>query len=186
MKGFIIYALPRSRTAWLAHFLTYGDWTCCHDVVTDVHSFAELQEIFGIPYIGSAETGMIEGWKAMEKIAPDHRRVVIRRPLEEIKASLAKFGLADDEGLERREKMLIELSAQPDVMTVNYADLDNIETIKALFEFCLLQPFDEQYWERLRHKNIQIDMPARIWKLQKNQPGINALKTELMNFMRQQ
>ncbi len=32
MRPFVVFGLPRSRTAWLSRFLTYGDWVCGHAV----------------------------------------------------------------------------------------------------------------------------------------------------------
>lgn len=182
MRPFIVYALPRSRTAWLAKFLSYGDWTCCHDIVVELHSFAELQKFFSIPYIGSAETGMVEGWRMMQKLVPDARRVVVRRPLDEVRTSLAKFGLAADEDMIRREKLLNDLSEEPGVLTVDFKDLDKEEVCQQVFEHCLDLPFDPAWWASLKDKNIQVDMDQRIARLQKNRSGINKLKEELVRY----
>lgn len=176
---FLIYALPRSRTAWLSYFLTYKDWHCSHDIVTDIHSIQELKDFFSQPYVGSAETGLVEGWELAERLMPQIRRVVIRRSLKDVKASLAKFGINADKDIERRSALLTQVTQRPGVLTVTFDDLNTEEGCKKVFEHCLQLPFDHEHWLALKDKNIQVDMEKWLEKLAKNRDGISALKLEL-------
>jgi hypothetical protein len=49
MAPYLIFALPRSRTAWLAHFLTYRDWTCLHEHAIQVEIIAHAAVDNGAP-----------------------------------------------------------------------------------------------------------------------------------------
>lgn len=35
---FVVFSMPRSRSAWLARFLSYGDWHCGHDEIRHFRS----------------------------------------------------------------------------------------------------------------------------------------------------
>lgn len=176
---FIIYALPRSRTAWLSYFLTYKDWHCSHDIVADLHSIADLEAFFKRPNVGTCETGMVDGWKLAEKLCPQARRVVVRRPLKDVKASLAKFGINADADIEKRSALLTQVTACSKVLTVTFDDLNTEEGCKKVFEHCLQLPFDREHWLALKDRNIQVDMAARLAKLQKNHDAIESLKVDL-------
>lgn len=176
---FIVYSLPRSRSAWLSYFLTYKDWQCSHDIVTDLHSIAELEAFFKRPNVGTCETGMVDGWEYVYKIRPDIKIVVVRRKITEVAMSLEKFDIIADEDIIRRNNLLREVSKLPTALTVNYDDLNNEETCKKVFEHCLGLPFDREHWLQFKDRNIQVDMPQRLEKLQKNRDGIESLKLEL-------
>lgn len=179
-KPFIIYALPRSRTYWLSKFLTYGDWHCGHDIVIDLHSLSNLKKYYSAAHIGSVETGMVDGWKVMERLVPGHKRVVVHRPVAEVRESLSCFNVTVPDGyLEAREEKLLELARQPNVLFCKYHELDEEKICKDIFEFCLNTQFDKNWWLSLRDKNIQIDMDKNLKRLVDNRLGINALKNEL-------
>ena len=178
MPPFIVFSLPRSRSYWLSRFLNYDPWRCHHDIVTDLHSIQKLQNFFDIPYIGTCETGMVDGWRIAEKLVPDARRVVVKRPVDEVSKSLAKFDIHWDDELKRRDNLLDEVSLRPGVLTVKFDDLDSFSTCRRVFEHCLNIPLDWLHWRQFKEKNLQIDMPSRLRKLEKNRAGIEALKAE--------
>lgn len=184
MRPFIVYALPRSRTAWLSRFLTYGPWTCGHDVITNIHTVAGLKEYFGTPYRGSAETALVEIHSLMEQWFPDAAVAVVTRPIEEVKQSLAKFSLRTDGILEQQREMLDQVSAKPGVLTLDYRDLNGLTTVQRLWGHCLDVPFDMEHWQRLRGENIQVDMAARLETLKANRAEIIHLRDDLWKLLR--
>ena len=60
---FFIFGRPRSRTAWLANFLTYGETFCSHEGMADCSgSLIELERRMAeLParIVGNADTGLI-------------------------------------------------------------------------------------------------------------------------------
>lgn len=67
MSRFLIFARPRSRTAWLANFLTYGDTYCLHEPLAECATLAELVRRLDQPFrfgadvqaLGFADTSLI-------------------------------------------------------------------------------------------------------------------------------
>src|ERR1700691_5659915 len=90
---FIVFSLPRSRSPWIARFLSYGGRPCGHDLATECASLDEFATLLRGPYVGTVETGAVVGWRALRRRLPEARMAVIRRPVPEVYASLARFGL---------------------------------------------------------------------------------------------
>lgn len=187
LPPFVIYALPRSRTAWLSRFLTCDPWQCHHDLVTDLYSIEELLACLKKPYTGTVETGMIRGFRVVRHLIPDIRTVIIKRPIEEVRRSLAKFGIAGaetDKTLEYQDAMLDEASKCPGTITVSYQELNSVIACRTIFAYCLGQQMIDTWWYLLKDKNIQVDMPERMKKLQENYAKMEVLKAEVAEYER--
>jgi hypothetical protein len=190
---FVVYALPRSKTAWLAALLTYGDWTCHHQTAIRMRSISDVTEFFAQPNVGTAETGAVLGWRILQHHVPHLRRVVVRRPIESSIASMLRVDLRGvavyDETMMRRVmqrevKALADVSASPGTLTVDFADLDRCDACAAVFEHCLPYPFDRQWWEALRHQNIQADVPEMLRYFQANRVAIEDFKQKCSSELR--
>lgn len=178
---FIVFSLPRSRSAWTARFLSYHRHRCGHDIATECGSLDEFTTRLTADYTGSAETGAMIGWRALRRRLPDARFAVIRRPVQQVYDSLARFGLGSQalmDELVARDAMLDELSRVRGVMSFRFADLDGMPACRDLFEHCLGEPFDWEWWESLVGINVQVDVPARLCFLAANRERIAALKRE--------
>src|SRR6185437_13562353 len=93
MNGFVIFALPRSRTNWLSQFLSYGDWHCGHDQLRYMRSLDDVKNWLALENTGSCETVAAPFWRLLVKYTPDIRAVTIRRPIEEVTESLIRLGV---------------------------------------------------------------------------------------------
>lgn len=177
---FIVFSLPRSRSAWIAAFLSHGGRRCAHDLAPECGSLDEFTERLHGEYAGTAETGAVVGWRALIRRLPDARIAVIRRPVPEVFGSLSQFGLGSaalmDELLQR-DAMLDEVVSVRGVKSFAFADLD-IDGCRGLFEHCLGEPFDWEWWERLADVNIQVDVAKRLRFLDANRTRIEAMKRE--------
>lgn len=167
MAPFVIFGLPRSRTAWLSKFLTYGDWICGHEELRHCRSLDDVKAWFSQPCIGTAETAGAPWWRMIPRFAPDARVLVVRRPVEEVVDSLmALDGVAFDRAkltaeTNRLDHKLDQIEARvPNVMSVNFADLKTEATCRAVFEHCLPHKFDRSHWSRWDRINVQCDMRA--------------------------
>lgn len=194
MKPFIIYALPRSRTAWLSKFLTYGDWTCHHEMAGYIHKVEDIKHFFACPNIGTAETGAILGWRLIKHYAPTIRTVVIRRPVEDVvqamlaidMAGLAKF---DEHKLRvamlRADRALQDISRYcDDALTVDYAALDERFACRKVFIHCLGERMPLEWYERWKDENVQVNVPAAWINYQKNREKIDQFKRECYRDLR--
>lgn len=178
---FIVFSLPRSRSAWIARFLSYGERRCGHDIATECASLDEFTSRLRGEYAGTAETGAVVGWRSLRRRIPDARIAVVRRPVHEVYQSLSRFGLGYQvlmDELIKRDAMLNELACVPGVKSFSFAELNGIEACRALFEHCLGETFDWEWWEGLAVVNIQVDVPERLRFLEANRDRIEALKRE--------
>lgn len=169
MAQFVIFALPRSRTAWLSKFLNYGGWTCGHDELRHLRSLDDVRSWLSQPFTGTVETAAAPWWRTIRELAPETKAVVVRRPRDEVVDSYLRLGMGFDktkltEVMTRLDAKLDQITARyPGVVSVPYYDLDDPECCEFLFEHCLEGfVFDRAWWEYLRQINIQIDMRALI------------------------
>ena len=166
--AFIIYCLPRSRSAWLAHFLNYPLAVPLQPVGHNVAPLCKSVEGFVRAYKEEGMWGSIElegmiGWQVIRKELPDLKTIVVRRPLQESYNSLVMLGYKPNlSELANLNAMLDVIAIQPDVFSINTSDLDAPVTCKWLFEYCLELEFDFEWWHQVSQLNIQVDIER--WK----------------------
>ena len=186
-QPFVIYGLPRSRTAWLSNLLTYKEWECFHEPAIFMRSIADVKALLTSENIGVADTGIAYGYHLIRHIVPKVREVVIIRPVDEVVQSVLKL---DIEGIAKYNvdmlrrnmnyghRMLKKIAENPDTLVVKYSDLDKEEVIQNIWETCLPYEFDRDRWLELRHKNIQIDFKAFLRYYLANRDKIDKFKRD--------
>lgn len=163
---FIIYSLPRSRSAWLSHYLNYPLARPLQPVVHNMAVMCSSVENFVKAYVekglwGSVEPNGIVGWQLLRREMPDLKTVVVRRPLQDVYNSITQIGMHPIlAGLAERNEMLEALAMQPGVYSVDFAALNTPEMCKWLFEYCLELEFDFDWWSSLNTLNIQVDLES--------------------------
>ena len=180
MPPFVVLALPRSRTAWLSRFLTYGDWMCGHEELRHTRSLDDVTAWFSQPNIGTAETAAAPWWRLLDRFAPGARILIVRRPVSEVVDSLMNIpGLSFDRAVLERtiaklDRKLDQIEARCDnVLSVNFDDLNDEMVCAIAFEHCLPHAHDPEHWARLAPVNVQIDMPALMRYAQAYQPALD-------------
>ena len=176
---FVIFALPRSRTAWLAHFLSYdGNW-CGHDIGIECCSVGDFAIPFDKGMIGTVETGAMGAHRRIRDMMPKCKFIVIKRPVWQVLQSLLRIGIdCPAEEMLKRDEWLDGIAADKDTLTVKFDDLKDETKIKQLFQHCLGRPWDPEWWNTLRQINIQVDIGARVAQLQRRGPALAELKRE--------
>jgi hypothetical protein len=183
---FIVYTAGRSRTAWLAAFLTYGEHRCHTEAAVKFRGVSEIAPFF-TPSTGSAETGVAQGWRLIEHFVPNIRSVVVRRNAEDIIGSFARSEIAgiatvDEDKLRKivayTERCLEQISTRPGVLTVNYEDLMRPSVCKSVFEHCLPYHFDYEWWREMAKRNIQSDARAIVEAYHRNFAEVLSFKRE--------
>ncbi len=186
--AFLVLSLPRSRSAWLAHWLSEGlhapvghdTLVRCGSVEEFLGQFVEQDGFAPAPLAGSCETAAVVGWRLIRALAPELKLVVVRRPLREVIRSLEQFGLApDEEELRARDYMLDCVQALPGVLAVQFHHLHNPAICAQLWNFCTGATFDRELWQRYSTLNIQIDMAQRLSELFLNWPKHQSLRAEV-------
>lgn len=182
---FMIFALPRSRTAWLARFLSYRDWTCHHEVMARLRSINELKETLSKAKTGFAETAAAPGWHLLKHFRPDLRSVVIRRPIEDTMAAMISAAEAvgaqyDMEKLKQitsyGERCLEKIANRPRTLVLQYEELNSESGCRKIFEFCLPYRFDFYWWLMFSKRNIQVDLRHYFGWYLENKPAIEEFK----------
>jgi hypothetical protein len=181
---FFVLALPRSRTTWLAHYLSHWPLRVAHDHAIECSTANEYTKSLSTAFDGTVETAAMIGFDAIRYYFPEAKVAVIRRPLSEVMASLQRFGLNPDIGeMRKREKMLEAISAQPGVLTTSYPGLSHALIRARLFEHCTGLPFDAEWDAYFEKRNIQIDMRARVQFLIDNAKRAETLKKDVLRYV---
>lgn len=188
MRPFVVLALPRSRTAWLAKFLAPGQLRCGHDLAIEcesVHDFVSYFVDGDQPLAGTIETGSVEGFAALRALMPAAQFIVIRKSEHEVILSLAKLGISGHEVEDQvcaRGRMLDAVSAEPGVITIRHSALASEACCAYLFQLCTGLTHDSARWQRLAGINVQIDMAERHGLLRERAEAIAKLKHSAQAF----
>jgi hypothetical protein len=182
---FIIFTLPRSRSAWLSHWLSYiKDGQRVRSVGHD--TFSKCSSIEGCETAlnalnGTVETGAAFAYKLISSRLPKGKLLVVQRdPMECLHSLLRKGVKPDPEDWSQRVRDLWAVSASG-VRTIAYDDLDLESCAKWIWEYCLDLPWDGQWWSQWTPMNVQIDISKRIMELQRDAENIAQLKREVAN-----
>lgn len=186
---FVVLGMPRSRTAWLARFLSYQDWFCGHDQLRYMRGMGDVKAWLTQANTGTCETGGAPFWRLLQGMCPEARVVVVRRPVEEVMESLWKLGLRVDQGALRArlvglDRKLEQASARlPGALSVSFAELANESACAAVFEHCLPHPHNPEWWKLVSGINLQINFPATVRYMQANSQAINVLVAQAKQAM---
>lgn len=160
---FFVTAMPRSRTAWLAAWLTTDTTLCLHDSLANALPAVQPGIRAGLsgPEVCTAFRDFSATW-------PDAPWLVVRR-LDAARAfevvlrrhSDDYSNLVDDWWKER-EKVLLEVAAGPRTLVVDFYDLDDQMVAKRIWQHLLPEkPLDLARWRMLSSLNIQQDRALR-------------------------
>lgn len=179
---FIIYALPRSRTAWMAHWLNGGATVAsvCHDLAPRCASMRDFFAQFNSGMVGTVETAAIIGWRVIQEVKPGLKVAVIRRPVAEVINSLARFDIHNNAELYHRAALLDEVSALPGVLTLNWDALSDLDSARLLWGHLRGEGFDPEYWDRCCDVNIQINVYQMQRYLATNHSRVAELRTSVI------
>ena len=161
-RPYLIFALPRCRTAWCSRFLSYGSYQCGHDELRHCRSLEDIASWLSQPCTGTIETAAAPFWRLL----PAGVTVAtIRRPIPEVLASLRRGGLTfDDEAMaatiRQADAKLVQIQHRlPGVLATTFEELGTEEGCARLFEHCLPYAHDRAWWEHFDPINMQISLP---------------------------
>jgi GNAT superfamily N-acetyltransferase len=179
---FVVFSMPRSRTAWLSRWLALvASAPVGHDLAIECDSIDQWLECVFRRFRGTCETGAVEAWPILRRAIPDCRIITVHRPLEAVCASLAAAGYVPPrDDLERREAALRELAGQDGVLPVPFDALDDPRCCAVLQEHALSMPFNWPAWRGAADVNVQVDRERRLALLTGRRPQIERLKAELV------
>jgi hypothetical protein len=183
---FIIFTLPRSRSAWLSHWLSYikdGSRvkSVGHDSFSKCSSLEECFALFEGTLDGTVETGAAFAYPVLRNGLPKAKMLVVQRDPMDCLHSLMKKGITvDANDWSQRVRDLWTVSASG-VRTIAYSDLDLESCARWIWEYCLEVPWDIQWWAQWSPINVQVDMQKRMEELRRDADNIVKLKLEIAN-----
>ena len=150
-----------------------------------MRSMQDFKDLLSPINTGTSETASSYGRCLIKWMFPNIKEVVILRPVDEVMASLLAIDFNgafkfDEEKLrrviEKGNRALLKIAKDPNVLVVNYADLETEDACAKIFEFCLPYKFDKAWWEYYKDKNIQINFKLLINYRQQNKDAMDAFK----------
>lgn len=185
MSNFVVLALPRSRTAWMSRFLTYGNWLCGHDEIRHARSLDDLHAWLGMERTGTVETSGAPFWRWLTAARPDARIAVVRRPVDEVVASLMALNIGFDRAVMTKAMVMLDrklsqiVARVPGVLALDYSDLATEAGCARLFEYCLSVSHDPGWWAAVSAVNIQISMPHLLRYYQAHRAQLDKLTLQV-------
>ena len=182
MPPFAILGTPRSRTAWLSKFLTWGKWHCYHEPSATFRSQDDIRRFFNIPFVGASDSALTLRWREILACRPDCRLVVVRRDLEGVLRSLEAKGVAGSPvavSIRLADRAISDLRAAHPVLFVPYEEIGRPEVAARIFETCLGEPMPIEHWRRWEGINVQIDIAKTVLAATANLSGLHAVYPEI-------
>lgn len=166
---FFIVGLPRSRTAWLANFLTYGPAFCLHDGLRHCERPEDLAARLaatGAEFPGDADPTIPLFYPQIHALFPQARYVFVERNVGDALTSYAQCveGLQTpeqiDTGFERCRAALCAMRTalrNQHTLNVRYEDLDKPATCQAIWSYCVpSEAFNPLRWEQLEEMRVEV------------------------------
>jgi len=155
VNTFFICALPRSRTAWLANFLSYSACHCFHEPFNEcgVEDLPFLFRATGKQYVGTSDSLNTLLLDRLLKIFPIAKLVLVRRPAVEVVHSLDALGWHCPELIERMNQALDQIEEKHNPLVVNYHNFD----APGIWNFLMPEvPLNKDRTEMLETFNITV------------------------------
>ena len=146
MIDFMVLALPRSGTAWIANLLTTDSSLCIHEAFMDI----SIDDLDNRPYdgmLGIAETSAFT--KVDEINQHSAKKLVIERPLNEVNESIAELGF------KAMPSYSADLMIQLKGYRIAYKDLFNYEIMSEAYYYLLRKELNQERHKMLCQMNIQ-------------------------------
>ena len=148
--NFFVIGLPRSRTAWLANFLTQ-DRFCFHEGLDGCHSIKEYREKIGND-CGDSSTGLM--LLDMNKEFPDSPKIIIEgRVKEAIDYGYKTYGHYNPDYIHYLQERMDEIKG----LRIQFDDIDS--KLPKIWEYLIGTPYDEKRTELLKRMKIEVKDP---------------------------
>ena len=146
MIDFMVLALPRSGTAWVANLLTTDTSLCIHEAFMD-HSINDLDNRSYNGMLGIAETSAFI--KVDELNLHSAKKLVIERPFNEVNESIAKLGFKAMPSYS--DDLMIQLKGY----RIAFKDLFNYDIMAEAYYYLLRKELNQERHRMLCQMNIE-------------------------------
>ena len=161
--SFFVIGLPRSRTAWLANFLTFDGNFCYHEGLSGCRNITEYKQKLGND--GDSSTGLMLFNMNME--FPRSPKIIIESSIDKaVNYAHKTYGYYDPNYLLYLKHRMDEISG----MRIHVDEID--EKLPMIWAHLIGTPYDEKRGELLKNMKIEIKNPhcfdkdclAELWK----------------------
>ena len=176
---FFITGLPRSGTAWIANYLTYGNSFCFHEGLADydsIHDFAAMLDQTEAECVGDSDTVITGILPWLYEKYPDARYVFIQRNRYDVEQSLITNGFSTHKIPEIQRSLDWGIKHIPSLL-ITFDDLfDNMQRV---CDYIGVDCFSTERDNLLRH--MRIDECKKYLTMQPYNVGtlINSFMREL-------
>lgn len=167
---FFVTGLPRSRTAWLANLLSYGESFCFHDLFStamSMEAFEGKMRAAEFRFVGHSDPSNALLQDSIAQKFPEAKWLIVERPIDEVHASCRAIGVDDMGALERVQRKVEELQGKVDAWTLPASSLNDEYHVREVIEF--LTPGAKVPGERvemLMALQVQTYAPAALAKME--------------------
>ena len=147
MNNFFVVGLPRSRTAWLANFLTYDNRFCYHEGIDGCSTIEEYKKKLGTNK-GDSCTGLM--LLELNKEFPNAPVVIIENNITKaVKFSRQTYGIETTKEMQiLKEKMSFIRGLRIKLENIN-------EALEDIWVHLIGTPYNEERGNLLKNMNIQ-------------------------------
>jgi len=139
---FVVCGLPRSRTAWLANFLTYDGLYCYHEGLVGCRNLNEYYDKIGDDGDSTTIPHLLD--------LPDCRKVIIDRDIHRaIQFTEANYGPANYEYYSFLKDYLSKMEG----LHIPFSEINN--SLRQIWEYVTDIPFDGKRANMLIQLNVQ-------------------------------
>ncbi|MEO8482175.1 MAG: hypothetical protein ABI634_08200 [Acidobacteriota bacterium] len=168
MNVFLIAGQPRTRTAWLANFLTYKDSYCFHEAIKACATPQDMRALFeavqnssGVRFVGDSDSGIPFIVDGLMDEFPEAKLVVIERNLQDVVRSFKRAFSADDASaalvVKKTQLALERLKKKHVPLVIGFKELASEATVRQLWSHCLPNvPFAQQRWKMLDGFKVEV------------------------------
>lgn len=165
MRPYFVYGLPRSRTAWLANFLTDGPSFCFHELLAETGpDFKEMRyrmEAIERPSVGVSDSaGVLFHDAIVQEFGPDVPVLLVDRDIAGVYDALSRTAfIAAQKVLPFAASQLERVRAShPNVLSVAFDELSDVATLFRVWTHCVGGGgFELERAKMLIRMNVQID-----------------------------
>lgn len=159
MVPYLIVGTPRSRTAWLAQFLSTPERRCHHEPSLRWSHPSDLSDFLADDEAAASDCMMTFLAGVAREIRPNCKIVVVVRPIDEVRESLFSVGLEIPRTyLEMMDRKARAIDAD---LFYRFSDLDDEAVIQNIAETCI-GSFDRPKWLAMRDVNVQSNVLETI------------------------
>lgn len=175
MMPFFSTGLPRSRSAWLAAYLSYNGSICFHDAFTGVKKINDFPKLFTErpKASGVSDPALVLHWEKVAGWFPDAKWVVIERPFEEVIKSCQRIWPSiERQSLWAFADKLGELIENLNPLVIDFHSITP-EVVMKIADYCGVDAGSISRAEMMCKFNIQVEptfLISEIERITKNPP----------------